>query len=372
MSDVIFSLNESRWTPFDISYAQDLKTEYPEIWGMSGGTKSDDAYRILMDIVANDGVAMTPEQVDVLQLRESWVSRHKNDSSTAGVVAQVKWLAVGVNGEAMMKKSINGEVAKLHQRTDWLQTKGAKLKDPKGGLTAAGRKFFKRTEGSNLKPGVMGAANTPEKLRRKGSFLTRFFTNPSGPMKDDKGRPTRLALSAAAWGEPVPQDASDAAALAAKGRRMLDRYDKAKREKKDAFEDIETKADKKCPPATQDVAVNIKNRQKAINSAGYGPLNPKEPNDKFWEEKADRWDVSIPSAKKQKCGNCILFIRSPRILNCIESGLGNESGASWDVIEAGKIGYCEAFDFKCHAERTCDAWVVGGPTTSDNDSRKPE
>jgi len=98
------------------------------------------------------------------------------------------------------------------------------LKDPKGGLTAAGRRHFKQTEGANLKPGVKGPANTPEKMRRKGSFLTRFFTNPSGPMKDEKGRPTRLALSAAAWGEPVPQDRQDAARLAAKGRRLLERY----------------------------------------------------------------------------------------------------------------------------------------------------
>jgi hypothetical protein len=110
--------------------------------------------------------------------------------------------------------------------------KGAKkprLKDPKGGLTAAGRAYFKRKEGANLKPGVMGAANTPEKMRRKGSFLTRFFTNPSGPMKDEKGRATRLALSAAAWGEPVPQNAEDAAKLAAKGRRLLERYSKTKK-----------------------------------------------------------------------------------------------------------------------------------------------
>lgn len=118
---------------------------------------------------------------------------------------------------------------------------GKKLKDPKGGLTAAGRAYFKRTEGANLKPGVKGPADTPEKMRRKGSFLTRFFSNPSGPMKDEKGRATRLALSAAAWGEPVPQDASDAAKLAAKGRRLLERYANAKK-KKDAIEDgIETK-----------------------------------------------------------------------------------------------------------------------------------
>jgi hypothetical protein len=99
-----------------------------------------------------------------------------------------------------------------------------KLKDPKGGLTAAGRAHFNTTEGANLKPGVKGAANTPEKMRRKGSFLTRFFTNPSGPMKDEKGRPTRLALSAVAWGEPVPKNAEDAARLAEKGRNLLERY----------------------------------------------------------------------------------------------------------------------------------------------------
>jgi hypothetical protein len=102
------------------------------------------------------------------------------------------------------------------------------LRDPEGGLTAAGRAHFNRTEGSNLKPGVKGPADTPEKMRRKGSFLTRFFTNPSGPMKDEKGRPTRLALSAAAWGEPVPQNADDARELAAKGKRMLERYKNSK------------------------------------------------------------------------------------------------------------------------------------------------
>lgn len=124
-----------------------------------------------------------------------------------------------------------------------LETKAAKkkLKDPKGGLTAEGRAHFKRKEGANLKPGVKGAADTADKMRRKGSFLTRFFTNPSGPMKDEKGRPTRLALSASAWGEPVPQHAEDAAALAAKGRRMLERYENTKK-KKDAWDDVDVKS----------------------------------------------------------------------------------------------------------------------------------
>jgi len=103
-----------------------------------------------------------------------------------------------------------------------------KDKDPEGGLTSSGRSKYNKATGGNLKPGVKGAANTPEKMRRKGSFLTRFFTNPSGPMKGDDGKPTRLALSAAAWGEPVPQNAEDAARLAAKGRNLLERYKKTK------------------------------------------------------------------------------------------------------------------------------------------------
>ena len=115
------------------------------------------------------------------------------------------------------------------------------LKDPDGGLTAAGREFFKRTEGANLKPGVKGPADTPEKMRRKGSFLTRFFTNPSGPMVDEKGRATRLALSATAWGERVPKNAEDAAALAAKGRRLLERYENSKK-KSEEFDELEVKA----------------------------------------------------------------------------------------------------------------------------------
>ncbi|WP_263377649.1 DUF6321 domain-containing protein [Granulicella paludicola] len=120
-------------------------------------------------------------------------------------------------------------------------------KDPRGGLTAAGRAFFKKTEGSNLKPGVTGAADTPEKMRRKGSFLTRHFTHPRGPMVDDKGKPTRLALSAHAWGEPVPKTMAAAERLAAKGRKLLEKYH-AEKEKS-----AKNKSVKKRAPAKKQV-----------------------------------------------------------------------------------------------------------------------
>ena len=67
-------------------------------------------------------------------------------------------------------------------------------KNPKGGLTAKGRAFFKRTEGANLKAPVKSGTNP-----RRVSFAARF-AGMKGPMKDSKGRPTRKALALKRWG----------------------------------------------------------------------------------------------------------------------------------------------------------------------------
>jgi hypothetical protein len=114
----------------------------------------------------------------------------------------------------------------------------------------------------------------------------------------------------------------------------------------------------KCPTATQDITVNLKNRGKAIDSAEYGPENPALPNTGFWKEKADEWEVSIKDAKTSRCGNCSAFNQEKSMLDCIAKGIGDE-GDPWAMIEAGDLGYCEIFDFKCAASRTCDAWVAG-------------
>jgi hypothetical protein len=105
--------------------------------------------------------------------------------------------------------------------------KQERIKDPKGGLTAAGRRYFAKKEGAHLKPGVKGKADTPEKMKRKGSFLRRHFAHPSGPLVKENGEPTRLALSAKAWGEKVPKTKADAKKLADKGTKLLERYHKA-------------------------------------------------------------------------------------------------------------------------------------------------
>jgi hypothetical protein len=72
--------------------------------------------------------------------------------------------------------------------------------NPKGGLNAKGRAYFKRTEGANLKPPVSAkqAAKSPKSAARRKSFCSRMGGVP-GPLKDEKGRPTRKALALRKW-----------------------------------------------------------------------------------------------------------------------------------------------------------------------------
>ena len=153
----------------------------------------------------------------------------------------------------------------------------------------------------------------------------------------------------------------------------------------------EAEEEMKCPVATQDISVNLEHRQKAINEYGYGPLNPNNPNIKFWKKKMEEWQLdTMEEAKSSRCNNCAAFNITSKMLNCIERGIvtgekevsvpepevqeqdvpvtepetddteGAEKDA-WDTIEAGKLGYCTFLKFKCAGSRTCDAWVVGGP-----------
>ena len=116
--------------------------------------------------------------------------------------------------------------------------------------------------------------------------------------------------------------------------------------------------DEPCPIATQDIKTNLANRQKAIDVAHYGPLNPNLPNDEYWKAKAKMFGDSVDDAKTARCKNCSFFNTSQAIKDCIAQGIGNEGGNPFDVINAGDLGYCEAFDFKCASSRTCDAWVA--------------
>jgi hypothetical protein len=115
-----------------------------------------------------------------------------------------------------------------------------------------------------------------------------------------------------------------------------------------------------CPIATQDIKTNLANRQTAVDDANYGPANPNEPNEDYWKAKADEFQGDVATAKKMLCGNCAAFDQRSKVLGCIKKGIGEDAN---EVAIGGDLGYCEIFDFKCAAKRTCDAWIVGGPIT---------
>jgi len=126
-----------------------------------------------------------------------------------------------------------------------------------------------------------------------------------------------------------------------------------------------------CPLPTQDVSTNLKNRNHAFKEYGYGPPNPEEPNNAFWLKKAKMYNAPTDVVKSMRCGNCAAFIQTPKMMECIKSGLekANESEKelSYDqqFIDAANLGFCELFHFTCAAARTCDAWKSGGPITKD-------
>ena len=120
-------------------------------------------------------------------------------------------------------------------------------------------------------------------------------------------------------------------------------------------------ANKGCPIATQDIDVNLKNRQTAIDKYAYGPANPDEPGN-YWKQAAKQWGIDEATAKTMKCENCAAFDVSDKMWDCIEQGIkGDEKDAdAMATIHKADIGYCNFLHFKCAGTRSCTAWVSGG------------
>ncbi len=76
----------------------------------------------------------------------------------------------------------------------WQRKEG---KDPEGGLNAKGRASYNKATGGNLQAPAP-KPKTKKDAARRASFCARMSGMP-GPMKDEKGKPTRKALSLKAW-----------------------------------------------------------------------------------------------------------------------------------------------------------------------------
>jgi hypothetical protein len=116
-----------------------------------------------------------------------------------------------------------------------------------------------------------------------------------------------------------------------------------------------------CPPATQDIVLNLKNRQHCIEVANYGPANPNNDSEDYWQAKANQFKTTIDEAKTMRCSNCAAFVVKQKMLDCMEKGIDPDEGEAGEIIDLANLGYCELFDFKCAGSRSCDAWLVNGP-----------
>ena len=188
-----------------------------------------------------------------------------------------------------------------------------------------------------------GVKLSPDTVRRMKAFFDRHEVDKKGATWDEQGKGWQAWNG---WGGDAGY------AWARKVVRQMEASDKGKNLEKPSA----------CPIGTQDIKVNLKNRQTAVDDANYGPANPNEPNADYWKAKADEFQGDIATAKKMLCGNCAAFNKTTKILNCIKQGIGEDAN---EVALAGDLGYCEIFDFKCAAKRTCDAWIVGGPMTDE-------
>jgi hypothetical protein len=169
--------------------------------------------------------------------KQDWQTRpgtdekaERDDGRTARYLPKEKWESLSKEEQkATDRKKLEGKgqyvenTEKAKVKEALLKIAKSKYRNPKGGLTAAGREHFKRTEGANLKPGVKNVSQKGDaEKKRWARWAMRFYTNPRGPMKNEQGKPTRLALMANAWGTKVPGTREEAQAIAARARKMME------------------------------------------------------------------------------------------------------------------------------------------------------
>jgi hypothetical protein len=123
-----------------------------------------------------------------------------------------------------------------------------------------------------------------------------------------------------------------------------------------------------CPAPTQDLELNTRNRNSAIEAdyIQYGPLNLSD--EAYWDRAADHWKTTPDVAKESNCSNCVAFDVSPRMQECMPGEIMSQEeieDAMENNEEVETLGYCWMHSFKCHSARTCYTWAAGGPIKED-------
>ena len=116
-------LTQSEYKVFDFAFAQKIKDDHPSIWKAGGNIRGNQAFQYLKRYKDGD---RSDSVLRFLSEREAWCARHFNDggqfkdddkspnlSNIGGIVAQMKWLCVGVLGETKMKEKMNQVIDKI-------------------------------------------------------------------------------------------------------------------------------------------------------------------------------------------------------------------------------------------------------------------
>ena len=100
----------------------------------------------------------------------------------------------------------------------------------------------------------------------------------------------------------------------------------------------EAQGDNSCPKATQDKALNDKNKKRAsLNKKVKYGLPSEVP------------ELKSLAKKNLFCSNCAAYDISKNMIRC---GGANKQGT---------IGYCKMHDFSCASKKTCLTHAKGGP-----------
>ena len=125
--DKKISLRNSNYPQFDFDFANNVKEQTPEIWKAGGNIRGNEAFNLWKKARAGEE---TEGVLKWIKEREAWVARHFEDgkqfkkdlepnlSNVAGVVAQMKWGAIGTLGEQGMKDVILELTKKLEGKKD--------------------------------------------------------------------------------------------------------------------------------------------------------------------------------------------------------------------------------------------------------------
>lgn len=124
--DQKISLRNSEYPQFDFDFAEDLKENHPDIWGLGGNIRGNQAFNLWKKARSGEE---TEGVLDWIKEREAWAARHFGDGSqfkgeslepnkgnVAGIVSQVKWGVIGTLGESRMKSILRELIRKLDER----------------------------------------------------------------------------------------------------------------------------------------------------------------------------------------------------------------------------------------------------------------